>query len=68
MTSNGNLHERICRLMRDGKARSISEVMADVGSTYNGVYPILSTLELEDALKVIKDPVTGLRMFAWNDA
>lgn len=62
------LHERICALMKDGESRTVSEVMLEVESNGNGVRPILSNLELEGSLKVVRDPVTQLRVYVWADA
>lgn len=62
------LHERICALMKDGESRTVSEVMLEVESNGNGVRPILSALEMEGSLKVVRDPVTQLRVYVWNDA
>lgn len=61
------LDERICALMKDGESRTVSEVMHAVDSNGNGVRPILSDLELEGSLKVVRDPVTQLRVYVWND-
>jgi len=62
------LHEKVCALMKDGESRTVSEVMHAVDSNGNGVRPILSGLEVEGSLKVIRDPVTQLRVYVWADA
>lgn len=62
------LHEQVCALMKDGESRTVSEVMHSVDRSRNSVYPILAALEAEQSLKVVRDPVTQLRVYVWNDA
>lgn len=62
------LHEKVCALMKDGESRTVSEVIYHVGSNGNGVRPILSNLEIEGSLKVVRDPVTQLRVYIWAEA
>ena len=62
------LHEQVCALMRDGESRTVSEVMLTLDRGRNSVYPVLAALALEDSLKVVRDPVTQLRVYVWADA
>ena len=54
--------------MKDGEARTVSEVMLTLDRGRNSVYPVLAALASEDSLKVVRDPVTQLRVYVWNDA
>lgn len=62
------LHERICALMKDGESRTVSEVMLGVDAPGSSTRQCLQALEIEGSLKVVRDPVTQLRVYVWNDA
>ena len=62
------LHEQVVALMKDGESRTVSEVITALERSRNSVYPILAALASEDSLKVVRDPVTQLRVYVWADA
>lgn len=62
------LHHRVCVLMRDQESRTVSEVMHAVDASASAVRHVLQGLEIEGSLKVVRDPVTQLRVYVWNDA
>lgn len=62
------LHERVCSLMRDRRPRTLGEVIREVGSNENGVRPVLTRLEIDETLLVIRDPSLGAAMYVWNEA
>lgn len=64
--STATIHERVCALMRDGKPRLLEDVVSEVGSNANGVYPVLSRLECDESLSTTRDPVGGRRLYVWN--
>lgn len=66
--TTATIHERVCALMRDGHPRFLEEVIREVGSNENGVRPVLTRLEIDETLNVVRDPESCRRMFVWNNA
>lgn len=59
------IHERVCALMRDGKARTVDEVAEVIGSPRPVIYKVLAKLETEESLSVLRVPGFRPRLYSW---
>lgn len=54
--------------MRDGRPRLVSEVAAEIDTSYQVAYLVLMRLEVETSLTTLREPGSNRNLYVWNDA